>query len=145
MNSAMSSIDQLISKVLSNTRTIALVGASPNPARASHQVMAFLLEKGYRVIPVNPEQAGNTILEKTCLAHLADIAEPVDMVDVFRRSEFTPEIASAAVAIGAKSLWLQLGVVNEQAAAIARSAGLDVVMDRCPKIEYPRLFKDQSH
>ena len=140
----MSSVDELLSRILKNTRSIALVGASPNPARPSYQVMEYLQQQGYRVIPVNPEQTGNTILGETCLAQLTDISEPVDMVDVFRRSEFTPEIASEAVAIGAKYLWLQLGVINEQAASIARSAGLDVVMNCCPKIEYPRLLISRS-
>jgi predicted CoA-binding protein len=125
--------------LLKAVKTIALVGASPKPNRPSHGVMAFLQKAGYRVLPVNPAAAGQTILGETVVASLGDITEPVDMVDVFRRAEETPPIAAEAVAIGAKSLWLQLGVVSDAAAAIATAGGLDVVMDRCPAIELPRL------
>src|SRR5271165_1036545 len=100
--------DPDIGRLLQNTRTIALVGASPKPNRPSHGVMAALLQAGYRVVPVNPAAAGRMILGEPVVATLGDIEEPVDMVDVFRRSEETPEVARDAVAIGAKSLWLQL-------------------------------------
>ena len=102
--------------------------------------MAFLQQSGYRVIPVNPVAAGTTILGETVVATLADIKEPVDMVEVFRRAEDTPEVAEEAVAIGAKSLWLQLGIANDDSARIATEGGLDVVMDRCTAIEVERLL-----
>jgi predicted CoA-binding protein len=128
-----------IARLLRATRAIALVGASPKPDRPSHGVMAALQQAGYRVIPVNPAAAGRIILGEPVLASLRDIAEPVDMVDVFRRAEETPEVALDAVAIGAKSLWLQLGIVSDAAAGIALDGGLDVVMDRCTAIEVDRL------
>jgi predicted CoA-binding protein len=126
--------------LLQNTRTIALVGASPKPNRASHGVMAFLQRAGYRVIPVNPIAAGTTILGETVYGTLAEIGEPIDMVDVFRRAEDTPPVAEEAVAVGAKSLWLQLGIASDEAGDIATKGGLDVVMDRCTAIEVERLL-----
>lgn len=131
--------DQIIADVLSSTRHIALVGASEKPARASHGVMAYLLAQGYKVTPVSPKLAGQTLLGQRVYAKLEDIPEPVDMVDVFRNAEAAWGVAQEAIAVGAKSLWLQSGVINEQAAVLAREAGLQVVMDRCPKIEIPRL------
>ena len=132
--------DYYIADILRSTKVIALVGASPNPERPSHRVMAFLLRKGYRVIPVNPGQAGKEILGQPVVARLADIVEPIDMVDVFRNSEAAADAVDEAVAIGAKVVWLQLGVRNDAAAARAEAAGLKVVMNRCPKIEWPRLI-----
>jgi predicted CoA-binding protein len=126
--------------LLENTRTIALVGASPKPNRPSYGVMAYLQRSGYRVIPVNPVAAGTTILGETVYGSLADIQEPIDMVDVFRRAEDTPPVAEEAVAAGAKSLWLQLDIANDEAAKIATEGGLDVVMDRCTAIEIGRLL-----
>ncbi|MEQ9879674.1 CoA-binding protein [Pectobacterium aroidearum] len=131
--------DSDIESVLKTVKTIALVGASDNPSRPSYGVMAYLLEQGYDVIPVSPKLAGQTLLGQKAYANLADIPKPVDMVDVFRQPEAAYEIAKEAIAIGANVLWLQIGVINEQAAILAHDAGLNVVMDRCPKIEIPRL------
>jgi predicted CoA-binding protein len=132
--------DADIRRLLGNTKTIALVGASPKPNRPSHRVMAFLQRSGYRVIPVNPVVAGTTILGETVYSTLAEIKEPIDMVDVFRRAEDTPPVAEEAIAAGAKSLWLQLGIANDATADIATKGGLDVVMDRCTAIEIGRLL-----
>jgi predicted CoA-binding protein len=126
--------------ILTGTRTIAMVGASTNSVRPSYYVMKYLQLKGYRVIPVNPGAAGQVLLGETVRAALADIPEPVDMVDMFRRADAADEVVSEAIAIGARTLWMQLGVRNDAAAARAEAAGLKVVMDRCPKIEYGRLM-----
>jgi len=131
--------DAEIRRILTETRTIALVGASPKPDRDSHEVMAFLQSHGYRVIPVNPAVAGQTILGERVRASLAEIDEPIDMVDVFRNSDAAGAVADEAIAAKARTVWMQLGVINEAGAARAREAGLAVVMDRCPKIEIPRL------
>ena len=131
--------DTEIAALLRETRTIALVGASNRPDRASYGVMGFLLGKGYHVIPVNPALAGETIHGEMVVAALTDIAEPIDMVDIFRNSEAAGAVVDEAIAAGAKSVWMQLEVINVPAAARAESAGLKVVMDRCPKIEIGRL------
>jgi O-acetylhomoserine (thiol)-lyase len=131
--------DALIAGILRSVKTIAMVGASTNWNRPSFFVMKYLQSKGYRVIPVNPGAAGQTLLGETVRARLSDIAEPVDMVDIFRRSESVGPIVDEAIAIGAKIVWMQLGVRNDEAAAKAQAAGLTVVMDRCPKIEFGRL------
>ena len=123
-----------IRKILEETQTIALVGISHKPHRASHQVAKFLMEKGYTVIPVNPKY--KEVLGETCYASLEDIPVSVDMVDCFRRSDAIMPLAESAISIGAKVLWMQLDVINHEAAALAEAAGLEVVMDRCPKIEY---------
>jgi uncharacterized protein len=124
--------------ILTSVKTIALVGWSPKPDRPSHRVAAFLKQKGYRVIPVNPGFAGQAALGETVVATLAE-AGPVDMVDIFRRSEEAGAVADEAVRIGAKVVWMQIGVVDEAAASRARNAGLRVVMNRCPAIEIPHL------
>lgn len=131
-----------ISDILRDTKTIALLGASPNPARPSNSVMRFLLSKGYRVIPVNPGQAGKEILGQTVFATLADIGEPIDMIDVFRAAEYLPAVVDEALALDPrpKVIWGQLSVRDDAAAEKAESGGLKVVMNRCPAIEYPRLI-----
>jgi predicted CoA-binding protein len=131
--------DDRIARILRQVKTIALVGASLNPDRPSHEVMAFLQGRGYRVIPVNPGAAGQILRGEKIRASLQEIDEPVDMVDIFRRSDAVPPIVDAAIAIGAKIVWMQLGVRHEPAAAKAEAAGLTVIMDHCPKIELTRL------
>ncbi len=131
--------DETIARVLREARTIALVGASKNPMRPSHSVMRYLQGRGFRVIPVNPGLAGQTLLGETVRASLTEIEEPVDMVDIFRRSEAVPPVVDEAIAKGARTVWMQLGVRHDAAAAKAEAAGLTVVMERCPAIEIPRL------
>jgi len=136
--------DPEIKALLETTKTIALVGASPKPERPSNRVMKFLLDQGYRVIPVNPGHAGGTIHGQTVVAKLSDIADPVDMVDIFRNSDAAGPVTDEAIAIGAKIVWMQFAVVNQDAALRAEAAGLRVVMDRCPKVEYARLNGELS-
>jgi len=131
--------DAAIRDILTSVQTITIVGASDKQDRPVHGVMKFLQGKGYRCVPVNPRLAGRELLGETVYATLGDIPDAVDMVDVFRRPEDVGPIADAAIAIGAKVLWMQLGVVNEEAAERATAAGLKVVMNRCPAIEIPRL------
>ena len=133
--------DYYIADILRSTKVIALVGASPNAERPSHRVMAFLLRKGYRVIPVNPGQAGKEILGQPVVARLADILEPIDLVDVFRAADALPDLVDEVLALSPvpKVIWGQLSVRHDEAAAKAEAAGIKVVMDRCPAIEYPRL------
>ncbi len=135
--------DAKIREILTPPATVAVVGCSDNPARDSLRIAMLLKRKGFRVIPVNPQLEPAALMDalaERCYPDLASIPDPVQMVDVFRRPEHLPEIAEAAIAKGAKVLWCQLGVVNLEAAARARTAGMTVVMDRCPAIEYGRLF-----
>ncbi|CAM3955143.1 CoA-binding protein [Paenibacillus alkaliterrae] len=122
-----------IRDILQNSTTVAVVGLSDNPERVSYMVSEAMQAKGYTIIPVNPN--AETILGQKSYASLKDIPEPIDIVNVFRRSEHTPPVAEEAVAIGAKTLWLQLGIANEEAAAVAAEGGLHVIMDRCIKVE----------
>lgn len=133
--------DDLVHKVLSETRTIALVGASPDPSRPSNRVMRFLMAQGYRVYPVNPTLAGQTIYGERVYASLDDVPQPIDMVDIFRRSAEAGKVVDDAIRIKARFVWMQLDVIDEQAAARAEKAGLAVIMDRCPAIEHPRLMR----
>jgi hypothetical protein len=139
MNVTDASADGAIRQLLESTRTIAVVGASPKPGRASGGVMRFLQQQGYRCWPVNPQFAGQNLHGETVYPDLASLPGPVDLVDVFRNSEAAGAAVDEAIAAGAPAVWLQLGVINEAAAARARAAGLVVVMDRCPAIEIPRL------
>ena len=131
--------DEDIYDLLANTRTIALVGASDRPDRPSYGVMAYLQSRGYRVIPVNPQITGEHVHGEYVWRELSQIGEPIDMVDIFRRPMAAGEAVDEAIAVGAKSVWLQIGVINEEAAERAEAAGLKVVMNKCPKIEIPRL------
>ncbi len=125
-------------KILESYKTFAVVGCSSSPSRPSHGVARFLQSKGYRVIPVNPNET--EVLGERAYPDLHAVAEPIEVVDIFRRSEYAGEHVDEAIAVGAKAVWMQLGVIDEAAAERARAAGLDVVMDRCPAIEHPRLF-----
>lgn len=131
-------MDEEIRRILTQTKRIALVGASAKLERPSHEVMQYLLAKGYDVTPVNPGLAGQEILGRKVVASLAE-AVPLDMVDLFRNSAEVAAPVAEAIRLGAKTIWMRLGVVNEAAAASARAAGLAVVMDRCPAIDIPRL------
>lgn len=130
-------------RILEEAETIAVVGLSPNPQRTSHMIARAMQQAGYRIIPVNPKLT-ETVLGEKPYASLADIPESVDIVDVFRRSEYTPEIAKEAAAIKAKVLWLQQGVYNEEAYRIASEAGLTVIMDLCIKVDHAILLGNRS-
>jgi len=132
--------DEYLKDILTEVQSIALVGASPRADRDSHIVMNVLLEAGYQVIPVNPREAGNSILGQTCYGSLAEIDIPVDMVEIFRSSEAALGVTEEAIAIGAKVIWMQLQIVNHQAAQMADSSGIKVVMDRCPKLELQKTY-----
>jgi predicted CoA-binding protein len=130
-------MDDDVEAILTGTRTWAVVGCSPDPARDSHRIAALLQRRGYRVIPVNP--AADEILGERCYPSLAAVPERVEVVDIFRRSEAAGAHVDEAIAIGARAVWMQLGVIDHAAAERARAAGLRAVMDRCPAIELPRL------
>lgn len=131
--------DAYIRDILVRHRVIAMVGASPKEQRPSYFVLKYLLAKNFEVIPVNPGHAGKTILGQPAFGSLSDIGRPVEIVDIFRSSEAALPITQEAIRVGAKVVWMQLGVRNDEAAALAEQAGLKVVMNRCPKIEYGRL------
>jgi predicted CoA-binding protein len=131
--------DEDIRDLLANARTIAMIGASDRPNRPSYGVLKFLQDHGYRVLPVNPQIAGEHVHGEFVWTELAQLGVPIDIVDIFRRPEAAGEAVDQAIFVGAKAVWLQIGVINEAAAARAEAAGLKVVMDRCPKIEIPRL------
>jgi uncharacterized protein len=131
--------DEDIYDLLANARTIAMVGASDRPDRPSYAVMKFLQERGYRVIPVNPQITGEHVHGEYVFRELSQIGEPIDIVDIFRRPIAAGETVDEAIAVGAKAVWMQIGVINEEAAERAEQAGLKVVMDRCPKIDIPAL------
>jgi len=128
-----------IAELLTNARTIAMVGASDNPDRPSYRVMQFLQDHGYRVFPVNPKITGEHVHGEYIWRELAQIGEPIDIVDIFRKSEFAGENVDQAIAVGTKAVWMQLGVIDVNAAKRAEAAGVKVVMDRCLKIEIARL------
>ncbi|MDD9903304.1 MAG: CoA-binding protein [Rhodospirillaceae bacterium] len=136
--------DTYVKSILADVKTIAMVGASTNWNRPSYFAMKYLQAKGYRVIPVNPVAAGQDLLGETVRASLDEIEEPIDMVDIFRNAEAAGPITDDAIKIGAKVVWMQFGVINPEAAARAEEAGLRVVMDRCPKVEYARLNGELS-
>jgi predicted CoA-binding protein len=138
--------DAYIRGILNTVKSIAVVGVSPKNVRPSYFVFKYLLERGYRMIPVNPGQAGGELLGQKVYATLAEIPEPVDMVDIFRNSDAVPGVVREALALNPKPrvIWMQLGVRNDAAATLAEGAGLQVVMNRCPKIEYGRLSSEIS-
>ena len=131
--------DADIRALLQGARTIALVGASDRPDRPSYRVMAALQQHGYRVIPVNPQITGEHVHGEFVFRDLSQLGDPIDIVDIFRRSDAVGEVVDEAITIGAKAVWMQLGVVNDAAAVRAEAAGLKVVMDRCPAVELSRL------
>jgi hypothetical protein len=137
--------DDYIRDILATVKTIAMIGASANPARPSYLVLRYLSERGFTTLPINPGLAGETLLGLPVYASLADAPQPIDMVDVFRRSEAVGEVVDAALALAAtpKVIWTQLGVRDDAAAARAEARGVKVVMNRCPKIEYSRLAIDR--
>lgn len=134
--------DDDIRQLLTNARVIALVGASDRPGRPSNQVMKFLQNHGYRVFPVNPQITGEHVHGEYVWRELSQIGEPIDIVDIFRRPDAAGDAVDDAIAVGAKAVWMQIGVINYAAAERAEQAGLKVVMNRCPKIEIPRLGID---
>jgi uncharacterized protein len=138
--------DGYIRGILNTVKTIAMVGVSANTSRPSYFAFKYLLERGYRMIPVNPGLAGQDLLGQPCHGSLLDIPEPVDMIDVFRASQYVPDIVEQALRMQPRPrvLWMQLGIRNDEAAALAEANGIKVVMDRCPKIEYGRLSSEIS-
>jgi predicted CoA-binding protein len=138
--------DGYIRGIMNTVKSVAIVGASPNEVRPSFFVVRYLTEKGYRVHPINPGHAGNEIFGRQVYARLADVPEPIDMVDIFRAPQYAPGIVDEALSLSPRPgvIWMQLGIRNDEAAAKAEAEGLKVVMNRCPKIEYGRLSKEIS-
>ena len=134
--------DTQLKNVLENSKNIAVIGLSANPEKASHRIAAFLQEKGYRVFPINPVLAGQEVLGEKVYASLAEVPEQIDIVDIFRRSEFLPDIAKEFVKTDAKVYWAQLGIENDEAAEILEKHHKAYIMNRCIKIEYQRLLED---
>ena len=132
--------ESYIKEILNKVKTIAVVGASANQDRDSYKVMQVLMQHGYEVFPINPNEAGNIILGQPCYADLSSVAVKIDMVDVFRAADAVMGVTKEAIAIGATVLWTQLDIVHKEAAELAEKAGLKVVMDRCPKIELAKLY-----
>ena len=132
--------DSYVKEILEEVETIAVVGASVNQDRDSYKVMQVLIEHGYQIFPINPNEEGNLILGQLCFADLSSVSGKIDMVDVFRAADAVMGVTKEAIAIGAKVLWSQLDIVNQEAAELAEQAGLKVVMDRCPKIELAKLY-----
>ena len=129
-----------IKEVLQEVKTIAVVGASANRERDSHKVMESLIQHGYQIFPINPNEQGNLILGHLCYSNLSSVPEKIDMVDVFRAKDAVVVVTEEAIRIGAKVLWTQLGVVNKEASELAKNAGLKVIMNRCPKIELEKQY-----
>ena len=134
--------DHAIAEVLRTVKTIALLGASPRPERPSHRVMQFLLSQNFEVIPVNPGLSGTRLQGQLVYGSLSDIPHPIDMVDVFRNASYLPAIVDETIRLGIDTLWTQLDVIDEKAALHAEQHGVQVIMDRCPAIEWPRLMQD---
>ncbi|MDB9907715.1 CoA-binding protein [Gammaproteobacteria bacterium] len=132
--------ESYIKEILDEVKTIAIVGASANPDRDSYKVMQVLIQHGYQIFPINPNEAGNLIFGRPCFAELSSVSGQIDMVDVFRAKDAVMGVTKEAIAIGAKVLWTQLDIVHKEAAKLAEQAGLKVVMDRCPKIELAKLY-----
>ncbi|MDB9813933.1 CoA-binding protein [Gammaproteobacteria bacterium] len=132
--------DSYIKKILKKVKTIAVVGASANQDKDSYKVMQVLIQHGYQIFPINPNEEGNLILGQPCYADLSSVSEKIDMVDVFRTADAVMGVTKEAIAIGAKVLWTQLDIVNQEASELAERAGLKVIMDRCPKIELAKLY-----
>ena len=132
--------DSYVKEILEEVETIAVVGASVNQDRDSYKVMQVLIEHGYQIFPINPNEEGNLILGQLCFADLSSVSGKIDMVDVFRAADAVMGVTKEAIAIGATVLWTQLDIVHKEAAALAEQAGLKVVMDRCPKIELAKLY-----
>ena len=132
--------ESFLKEILSEVKTIAVVGASNNSERDSYKVMKVLIDHGYKVFPVNPNQEGKLILGRLCYSDLSSISDQIDMVDIFRAEDAILGVTREAIKIGAKVLWTQLGLINKEASELAKDAGLKVVMDRCPKIELAKYY-----
>ncbi|SCZ64110.1 hypothetical protein SAMN04488118_105189 [Epibacterium ulvae] len=142
----MSSVDKILDDIFKETRTIAVIGASPKPERPSHYVGAYLRARGYKIIGVNPGHPGRMMFGEPVVAHLSDIQHTVDMIDIFRRSDHVLSVVEDAIEAlpGLQTVWMQLGIFNAEAADLAEAQGMRVIQDRCPKIEFPRLYGEKT-